>query len=323
MASPLDAVIAPGPLPIRILTHNIRYATRNPFPGEELWTTRRPRLISELRFHTRHAAESLICLQEVLHDQLRDVLDGLNGQKHHHHHNGKSHGLADDDAAAAATAEWAYIGVGRDDGETAGEYAPIVYRAAAWTLLRWEPVWLSPTPARPSRGWDAASIRLVTIGVFRHAATGRALLALNTHLDDQGAEARLQAARLILRKVDEYLHGPDGDAIAGVVLAGDFNSADDEPAYQTLTAPGSPLVDAQTQLPPETRYGNEVTFTGFGQEQDEDEDRPRRIDYVLLGAAHNGSSTWTVKEYAVLANRFDDRVFNSDHRAVVVDALLA
>lgn len=91
------------PLPIRLLTHNIRYATNSPFKGEEKWGIRKSRLINELSFNTAHCAESFICLQEVLHQQLVDILLGLNSKKK----------------------AWAFVGVGRDDGLEAGEYSPI------------------------------------------------------------------------------------------------------------------------------------------------------------------------------------------------------
>ena len=109
-----------GALPIRLLTHNIRYATTSPFKGEEEWSVRRSRLINELSFNTAHCAESFICLQEVLHQQLVDILAGLNGKEK----------------------AWAFVGVGRDDGLEAGEYSPICMfvSASIFPLLgqRWK-----------------------------------------------------------------------------------------------------------------------------------------------------------------------------------------
>lgn len=300
-------------LSVRILTHNIRYATSSPFQGERPWADRRQLLLNELLFNTRHNQEAFICLQEVLHVQLVDILSGLNNASA---------------TAASNSSEWAYIGVGRDDGHEAGEYSPIFYRPAVWQLVRWETVWLSETPTKPSKGWDAASIRIVTIGVFRHHASRKTILALNTHLDDQGSRSRFEAARIILGKIDEYLTGEDGQSISGVFLSGDLNSEETQEAYKTLTAPTSPLVDVQKLVDPALRYGNEHTFTGFGYEGV----RPTRIDYILLGPAsqneaqgqnHTRSLPWMTQGYAVLANRFDDGVFNSDHRAVVADVALA
>ncbi|KAI5307437.1 hypothetical protein KEM55_008279, partial [Ascosphaera atra] len=172
---------------MRIITHNIRYATGSPFKGELPWPSRFPPLLSELRFLTRYPADdTFLCLQEVLHNQLLDILGGLNKSVA----NGKS--------VKGDAQEWAYIGVGRDDGATKGEYSPLFYRPAAWELLRWEPVWLSETPDKPSKGWDAASIRILTVGVFRSKKTGEIVLGMSTHLDDQGRVAREGAAQVIL-----------------------------------------------------------------------------------------------------------------------------
>ncbi|CAL5873237.1 uncharacterized protein PFLUO_LOCUS7506 [Penicillium psychrofluorescens] len=282
-------------LPVRVLTHNIRYATSSPFKGERPWPERKQLLLNELNYHARHGGETFICLQEVLHNQLVDILSGLN------------------QGTNPNAPEWAYIGVGRDDGLEAGEYSPIFYRPDIWSLQHWETVWLSETPETPSKGWDAASIRIVTLGVFVHRASHRAVLAMNTHLDNQGSRARLESAHLIRRKIGEYRQGEMGRLIRGTFLAGDLNSEETEEAYIALTEPGG-LVDTFKLVDPAQRYGNHDTFTGFGYQEP-----PSRIDYILLDSEE---PTWSVEGYAVLANRFDDGVFNSDHRAVVADLTL-
>lgn len=50
------------PLPIRIITHNVRYATESPFEGEERWSVRFPRLCAQLAFNSSNPG-SFICLQ--------------------------------------------------------------------------------------------------------------------------------------------------------------------------------------------------------------------------------------------------------------------
>jgi endonuclease/exonuclease/phosphatase family metal-dependent hydrolase len=240
--------------------------------------------------------EAFLCLQEVLHVQLEDLVAGLNSK------NGEN---------------WAYIGVGRDDGRQAGEYSPIFYRPAVWLLEDWKTVWLSETPNVPSRGWDAASIRIVTIGVFQHRSSHKRVLAMSTHLDDQGSKSREEGAKLILREIDHYLTDSEyAESISGVFLAGDFNSEEDQEAYTVLTAPDSPLVDVATQVGPAFHYGNYHTYTGFGHEVYP----PMRIDHILVGPKDAaGKLPWDVKGYAVLPNKFDDGVFLSDHRTVVAD----
>ena len=135
-------------LPLRILTHNIRYATKSPFKGELPWDDRKQPLLNELRFNTRNQ-DTFICLQEVLHNQLVDVLSGLNQES------------SSSSRSMPTNQQWDYIGVGRDDGHEAGEYSAIFYKPSIWQLKHWKSVWLSETPDKPSKSWDAASIRIL------------------------------------------------------------------------------------------------------------------------------------------------------------------
>jgi len=273
-------------LPIRLLSHNIRYATRAPFKGEELWNVRGPRLFGELRYSTLYNPESFICLQEVLNSQLIDILGGLNDKTED---------------------EWAYVGVGRDDGSIGGEYSPIIYRPSIWELKHFETIWLSETPDRPSKGWDASSTRILTIGHFRHIETDTKVVAMNTHLDDQGSQSRLESAKIIAKKVQEVAPSP-------VFLAGDFNSEPGQEAYSVLNSTDSPVQDLRDQVPTAARYGHENTFTGFGYGREP----LKRIDFLFLGK----DDGWEARGYSVLESRFDDGVYNSDHRAVVGDVVL-
>jgi endonuclease/exonuclease/phosphatase family metal-dependent hydrolase len=207
--------------------------------------------------------------------------------------------------------QWAYIGVGRDDGKEAGEYSPIIYRPDVWKLKRSDTCWLSPTPRAPSKGWDAASIRIATLGRFEHSQTGQIALITTTHLDDQGAESRKRSAELLLG----FLSLEASSSRASLsILAGDFNSPPGDEAYKILTAPESTMMDVADQVSSERRYGNELTFTGFS-----DESAPSRIDFVLS----RKSDKMKYETYAVLANRFDGGVFISDHRACVADFRLS
>jgi endonuclease/exonuclease/phosphatase family metal-dependent hydrolase len=294
-------------LPLRILTHNIRYATTSPFPGEELWPVRRPRLICELQFHTRNLPNSFICLQEVLHHQLTDIHSTLN-------HTARPHASGKDNDD-----EWAYVGVGRDDGHTRGEYAPIFYRPSVFALQSFRTVWLSETPEVPSKGWDAASTRIVTIGVFKHIESKTELVLMNTHLDDQGTKSREHSAKIILALVGEYAVC-DGTA-RQVFVAGDFNSEPGQEAYDIVTAMTSGMVDVRHCVGKEQRYGHEKTFTGFSPR-----DGPStRIDFLFCqdqkrsGPAIGVKGALTVEGFGVLENKFDDGVAVSDHRAVTAD----
>jgi endonuclease/exonuclease/phosphatase family metal-dependent hydrolase len=283
---------------IRILTHNIRYATDSPFKGEKPWPKRRDLIINELKYNTLYNPEAFVCLQEVLHNQLTDILTGLNG-------------TMSATAPSPSRDEWAYIGVGRDDGYQEGEYSPILYRPSVWAVKAWKTVWLSPTPGQPGLGWDATSVRIVTVGTFVHRVSKREVVGLCTHFDDSGTVSRRESAKLVLRIVDEITSAAPGESRLPIWLAGDLNSPPEDEAYQILNEEGSLLKDSRGLA--QWRYGDENTFTGF----EELEEELTLLDFVFVG--RNG---WDIKGSSVLSNRFEDGVYNSDHRAVVVDTVL-
>lgn len=271
-------------LPIRLLTHNIRYATTSPFTGEKPWADRRPLILNEFKYNTLYNPESFICLQEVLNNQVVDIMSGLGS-------------------------EWSYIGVGRDDGKTKGEYSPIIFRKAVWEVESWKTVWLNEDGSVGKKGWDAGSVRIVTIGHFKHVASKKRVLGMCTHFDNSGAVSRRESAKIVLKLVDAESE-MNGSSVP-YFLGGDLNSEMSGEAYQMLNSKSSPLRDAKEMAA--WRYGDQYTYTGFADEKD-------IIDFIFVGP-WNGSD-WKAEGYSVLPNKFDDGVFNSDHRAVVVDTIL-
>jgi endonuclease/exonuclease/phosphatase family metal-dependent hydrolase len=270
-------------LPIRILTHNIRYAADPPATGEKPWSTRRQLILNELHYNTLHNPESFICLQEVLNNQLTDIMTGLGS-------------------------EWSYIGVGRDDGKTKGEYSPVIYRPAVWDLLTWETVWLNEDGTVGKKGWDAGSVRIVTIGTFQHVQSKKCIVAMSTHFDNAGVVSRRESAKIVQRVTANVT---DNGALS-FFLGGDLNSETTEEAYQILNNSTSILQDTKEQA--KWMYGDQSTFTDF------DDATKVVIDFVFVGP--RGKDDWVVEGASVLPNRFEDGVYNSDHRAVVVDAVL-
>lgn len=318
-------------LQLRIISFNIRYATTSPSTNERPWVERCPlvtnQLLHELRFvhGSSHALTSgsaggrsihsaaFVCLQEALQGQLLDVLAELNQQS-----------SADDGERREEPLqgpEWAYIGVGRDDGGQKGELCPIIYPAKTFTLLHSENVWLSPTPDQPSKGWDASCIRILTVGVFQHKQTAQRLVAANTHLDHKSSESRLESVKMILstlRKTHQEWSRPQ--QTLGVLLTGDFNSFPEQEAYVAMRDDGW-MKDLQQDVGSRGRYGETNTFTGF--EPEKQKDHQGRIDYIWHGPTqYFVPSPWKSLGYAVLPNVFDDKVFLSDHRAVIGDVRL-
>ncbi|KAH6841010.1 Endonuclease/exonuclease/phosphatase [Chaetomium sp. MPI-CAGE-AT-0009] len=275
------------PLSIRLVTLNIRYDTKNPGPGEKPWSVRCPRLCAQLSFITSGQDSPFVCLQEVLHSQLTDIQTSL----------GPS---------------WGRIGLGRKDGKQAGEYSPIFFRADHWECQRSRTYWLSSTPEVPSKGWDAALERVVTMGTFTHRRTGAVVTVMNTHLDHTGEVAREQSARLLLELARTWPgeHAPEPST--PVFLGGDLNSTPTGRAYKVLTEPGLGMRDISDILPRYAKYGNkEITFTSFGDRNE----HPARIDFLF--ARELGGLRFL--SFGILPNKFDDGVYLSDHRPVVAD----
>ncbi|KAF1834318.1 hypothetical protein BDW02DRAFT_498617 [Decorospora gaudefroyi] len=223
-------------LPIRILTHNIRYAANPPSTGEKPWSTRKQLILNELHYNTLHNPEAFICLQEVLNEQLVDIMAVLGN-------------------------EWAYIGVGRDDGKTKGEYGPVIYRKAVWELVKWQTVWLNEDGAVGKKGWDAGSVRVVTIGTFKHVESKKILVGMSTHFDNAGAVSRRQSAKIV-QDIVANVTSPSNpsDARLPFFIAGDLNSQTSGEAYKILNDKGSALQDAKELA--RWKYGDEYTFTG-------------------------------------------------------------
>jgi endonuclease/exonuclease/phosphatase family metal-dependent hydrolase len=186
------------PASMTVMSFNIRYGTAD--DGVDAWPNRR-----DLVFETIRAYDpDLLCLQEVLAFQRDELKEALRGYR--------------------------FVGVGRDDGEEAGEFAPIMFKANRFRLVDAGHFWLSETPQTlGSRGWDAALPRIVTW--VRLQLLARPLMHLwvfNTHFDHRGETARLESARLLRRNI-EILGG------VPIIVAGDFNAAIVSAPYQTLT----------------------------------------------------------------------------------------
>ena len=239
-----------------------------------------------------------------------------------------------DDISRVLGDEWEGVGVGRDDAADEGERCAVWWRTVVWVRLRVETVWLNEEGMVGKRGWDAASVRIVTCVVLEavrgheveaeagmsegeaESRNGKRVLLMNTHLDDSGVVARREAARILLRVKERLRRDWEVDV---VVLAGDLNSEAIGEAYQVLNASDSGLVDAKGCVSEHERYGESNTFTGFNGKGDGEE--LKRIDFVFVGDDGVASATDIIKGYTVLPNVFEG-VRCSDHRAVVVDLVI-
>lgn len=138
----------------------------------------------------------------------------------------------------ALSDEYAYVGVGRDDGISAGEHSAIFYLKDKYTAVDSGNFWLSETPDVPSLGWDAGSNRICTWIVLENNETGEQYVHINSHFDNAGNEARAKSVDMILEKAKAYKDLP-------VVFTADMNISEGSDAYNRMTAEDG-LIDTKT-----------------------------------------------------------------------------
>lgn len=259
---------------LTVVTYNIRYA--NPNDGEDVWENRREAMAAYLR-DTR---ADVIGLQEAEPAQRAWL--------------------------ATRLPDYAWYGVGRNAEHDEGEGTPIFYRRDRFDAIDRGTFWLSTTPDVPgSRGWDAALPRVASWLKLRDRRTGRELLAINTHFDHRGPEARLESAHMLTRQIDALARTAGGRL--PVVLTGDFNCRPADAPYAAITKPmesALALADAQhVSRTPHT--GGDSTSNAFKAISP-----GAKIDYVFVRDVG-----------AVLSHRIEDpRVdgrFVSDHQPIV------
>lgn len=164
------ATLASGAWPLYVGTYNIRNHNSEDDSRGDLWENRCRVITGQINFEH----PDVFGTQEVLHHQLEDLLNGLDG--------------------------YGYIGIGRDDGKEAGEYSAIFYDKKKIALEEEGNFWLSETPDRPGLGWDAACIRICTWGRFRDLSNDSTFYFFNLHTDHVGVTARSEAAKLVVEK---------------------------------------------------------------------------------------------------------------------------
>lgn len=228
------------PTHVSCATFNMRYD--NPADKKNNWKYRKAnvcKLILDKEL-------DIIGMQEVLHNQLADLQAGLPG--------------------------FSTIGVGREDGKTTGEYAPLFYRNDRFEALDSNTFWLSQYPDSIGFiGWDGACTRIATWAKLKDKATGEIFMFVNTHFDHIGTEARKNGALLIIEKIKEIV----GDKPA--ILTGDFNVSDTSEAYQTLTTNTFVLKDAHKIA--QSATGVKHTFHDFGRLPMKEREK---IDFVFV-----------------------------------------
>jgi endonuclease/exonuclease/phosphatase family metal-dependent hydrolase len=178
------------------------------------------------------------------------------------------------------------------------EASPIFFKKDKFELINSDTFWLSETPDKPSKGWDAAFNRIVTWCKLKDRETGKTFFYFNTHFDHIGEQARLESVKLLKKKVKEITGSDD------YIITGDFNSDPSSKYYNELISldTSSALLMDVSQFSEETKKQIKGTFNSF----DSSKDATGPIDYIFV------KPTTSVESFEVIDTLYNGR-FPSDH----------
>lgn len=246
---------------VKVISYNIRFANKK--DGANIWRNRAkasPAMIKDY-------APDVFGVQEALAEQL-EYMD-------------------------VKLPQYSYVGVGREDGKKKGETMAIFYNTRTVRLLDWGTYWLSETPEKPSRGWDADCKRTATWSLMQMKDSGRKFFYVNTHLDHRGDMAQQKGLELILERIAAM--NPEG---LPMILTGDFNVEPDAPVLYGLNAK---MTDARRSA---LKTDSRATFNAWGKSAS-------IIDYIY----HSGFSECA--EFETIVRQYKDVLYISDHYPIV------
>jgi endonuclease/exonuclease/phosphatase family metal-dependent hydrolase len=258
---------------LTVASYNIRYSIEENHKSDSIkgedWKRRGPAVAQLIKFHEFE----MFGIQEGLLHQLTDLLEWLPGYQ--------------------------YVGVGRDDGEEAGEHTAVFYQAEKFKVLDHGDFWLSETPEKPSMGWDGTCChRMCTWVYFEHIKSGEKFYFFNTHFDHQAVIARKESSKLILKKIKEIADDQP------VIFMGDLNGDHDSDWYKTLK--NSEILQ-DTYLMADNPYAQNGSFNGFGSRNETN----RIIDHIFV------SKHFSVDQWGILTDTYHGK-FPSDHFPIMV-----
>ncbi len=212
---------------IDAVAFNIRFD--NPKDGENAWPNRTEMVGKWIESES----PDVIGLQEALRHQINDI-------------------------KKVATAYSEY-GVGRDDGKSRGEHCTILYLKKRFTLDKKDcgTFWFSDTPEKiASKSWGNEIPRICTWARLIHKKTGKGFYLYNVHYDHQSQSSRIGASNLIIERISNRKQSNEP-----IILMGDFNAAEKNPAITVFKEEPLKLVDTFRVVKPDEKMVK--TFHGF------------------------------------------------------------
>lgn len=247
---------------MKVATYNIRLYTKGDVGN--LWEQRRQPVTALIRYHDF----DIFGTQEGMANQLNDISEAL--------------------------PQYTRYGKGRDDGSDKGEHSAIFFKKDKFQLLSSGDFWLSETPDKPGLGWDATCCNRICSWVYlKDKKTKKKFFFFSVHFDHQGKIARVESAKLMIRKVKEIAKDQP------VIVVGDFNGNRNSEWYQSLANCGV-LRDSYKDV--QYPYENNSSFNAFKPDFKGDD----VIDHIFI------SKQWTAKKWGILTDTYFGK-FPSDH----------
>ncbi len=257
---------------LNLMTYNVRLDVA--VDGGNRWDNRKEIFASQIKFYE----PDILGIQESLPNQVNYLDSNLTHYKH--------------------------IGIARE-GLNKGESSSIFYNTNRLTVVKQNTFWLSETPGKISKGWDASYLRVCTYALFTDKKTGKQFWVFNTHLDNNGVIARAKAVELILKTIDSA-----NAKKLPVFLMGDFNSTPETDVIVNLKK----ILNDSREVSVAKPFGPDGTFNNF------EFNKPvtMLIDYIFTSKSANVA----VNKYAVLSDSYDLK-YPSDHLPVFVQIKLS
>ncbi len=196
--------------------------------------------------------------------------------------------------------KYAYVGVGRDDGDDEGEYSAVFYLKDKYTVVNSGTFWLSETPDVPSRGWDAACNRVCTWVHLENKETGEQYVHMNSHFDHVGISARKNSVDMIIERAKQFTDIP-------VVFTADMNVVEGSDNYNQFVN-SDYFEDTKYRAPDSMNY---CTYHDTKPQLHKND----VIDYVMINEGFEALA------YKVVTEGIDGR-FVSDHYPIYADIVL-
>lgn len=250
----------------KIMSFNIRYDNLN--DGSNRWELRKSEVVALLNYYK----PDFFGLQEALPNQIGYI--------------------------AANLEAYNSIGHGRDGLDSNSEGTPIFYDRENFDLLNSDVFWLSETPEKPSKGWDASLNRIAVYGVFKSKDSGDIIHIFNVHFDHLGRIAREKSAEQLIKyiKTNNLLN-------ERIVLMGDLNCLPNESPVKILNQ----YLEDSFKANELGTYGPFGTFNGF----DTEKILTQRIDYIFV-------RNLDVYSYRAIDDKRKNNLYPSDHLPILI-----